>query len=358
MENQEMEKRVLSSNSTKCSNCGASIRYSPKVNNLACESCGSVFEFEKSKDFQKQPLRDESLLTEDNKSWSNESKIFKCESCGAEVVLNSLEYSQNCPYCGNSHVSETTNLPGIKPHCVVPFSFDEESASEKFKAGVKKKFFVPGAFKKNIPRNNIHAIYTPVFSFDVNTRTTYNGVLSESYTVKRSDGSVETKYRRFNISGTKDLKYTDYIVESSSKFNNLQIESILPYNFNEAYKFDNNFISGYVVEHYQDSLDKCYDFAKENMEYDIKRKILSSYSYSSVESFNMDVDYSNEKYLYRLVPTYVFEFKYKEKNYKALMNGQTGKLGSGLPKSGFKIALCIIIPLLLFIGMALLIALS
>lgn len=356
MENQE--KKVLSSSTTKCSNCGASIRYSPKVNNLACESCGSVYEFEKSKDFVKQPLNDEALIADDNKTWANESKVFKCESCGAEVVLNSLEFSQNCPYCGNNHVSETTNLPGIKPHCVVPFAFDEETALEKFKAGVKKKFFVPGAFKKNIPRNNIHAIYTPVFSFDVKTRTSYSGVLTESYTVKNSDGSTTTKYRRFNISGTKDINYTDYIVESSSKFNNFQIESILPYNFNGAYKFDNNFIQGYVVEHYQDSLDKCFEFAKENMQYDIKRKILSSYSYSSVESFDMNVDYSNEKYLYRLVPTYLFEFKYKEKNYKALMNGQTGKLGTGLPKSKLKIALCIILPLLLFFGLALLIALS
>ena len=47
------------------------------------------------------------------------------------------------------------------------------------------------------------------------------------------------------------------------------------------------------------------------------------------------------------MPVYTFEFMYKDKKYITYMNGQTGKVGSGLPISKVKVAFGIILSVLI-----------
>ena len=119
------------------------------------------------------------------------------------------------------------------------------------------------------------------------------------------------------------------------------MNGILPYDFKQSYVYDSNFIRGYSVEHYEDRLSDCYDHAKEDMKKAIREIILSKYDYSTVDYLNMNVKFSNELYSYRMLPIYSFEFEWKKKKYMVLMNGQTGKVGGGYPKSPLKIALTI-----------------
>ena len=87
------------------------------------------------------------------------------------------------------------------------------------------------------------------------------------------------------------------------------------------------------------------------MEDNIKRVILSKYSYDRVISFNMQTTYSEEKYLYNLLPIYKCDFEYKNKNYTTYMNGQTGKVGGGFPISGWRVFFVVMAFLLLVGGM-------
>ena len=81
----------------------------------------------------------------------------------------------------------------------------------------------------------------------------------------------------------------------------------------------------------------------------IKNQILGSYSYDRVESFHLDVSYSNESYLYRLLPIYCFEFTYKKKKYITFMNGQTGKIGTGYPKSYIAVISIVLFVIAIFV---------
>jgi len=51
----------------------------------------------------------------------------------------------------------------------------------------------------------------------------------------------------------------------------------------------------------------------------------------------MHTEQRNVKFAHYLLPVYKCDYKYKNKNYTTLMNGQTGKVGGGYPKSGVKI---------------------
>ena len=82
----------------------------------------------------------------------------------------------------------------------------------------------------------------------------------------------------------------------------------------------------------------------------IKREILSRYHYDRVVSFDMSTAYTNQKYMYYLVPVYKCDYKFKEKTYTTFMNGQTGKVGGGVPRSGVKIFFFVLMWVLIIAG--------
>ena len=134
-----------------------------------------------------------------------------------------------------------------------------------------------------------------------------------------------------------------------------EINALLPYDMNNSYEYTDDFIRGYSVEHYDDALNHCYSLAKTSMEAKIKNGILSQYDYSSVDSFYMKVTYNEELYSYRLMPIYLLEFNFKNKKYIAQMNGQTGRIGKGLPISAVKVTLLVLFIILIVVGIGLLI---
>jgi len=67
---------------------------------------------------------------------------------------------------------------------------------------------------------------------------------------------------------------------------------------------------------------------------DIKRR----HRADRVRSLRFDAALSNLTYKYVLLPLWMSHYKYKDKQYEFLVNGQTGKVGGKVPVSAWKIA--------------------
>ncbi len=331
----------IKANDAGCPSCGANMKYLPETQKLYCENCKTSKDiiFEKMGEKRAWNLRDKA--TKSTKDWAKSTKNLKCPNCGASVVLSNLEYAKNCPYCETALVGNDASLNSLEPDGIIPFKFSDAVASEKYKKGLKKKFFAPRAFKKAPPTESIKGIYIPSFIFDADTNSTYKGKLADddSYTDRNGHRRTKTSYK--HISGTHASKQYDIVVESSSKISQAQMTDILPYNTQEIVKFKQDFIMGYTIEQYESTVDECKVIAKRIMEENIKREILSKYSYDRVCYFEMTTDYANEKYNYNLFPVYKCDYKYKNKTYTTIMNGQTGKVGGGYPISGLKVFLVV-----------------
>ena len=208
---------------------------------------------------------------------------------------------------------------------------------------MRKRFFVPNKFKKQPPNSDIHGIYIPSFGYFAKTTSTYQGELYKEYTTRDADGHSVTERSYFDISGTHNAQFNDVLVECSSKINQKELSGFLPYKTNGKMPYSNQYILGYSVEHYNQTIKECEPTYKNIVERAIKSQILRKYDHDGVNYLKVVTDYSEEKYLYYLVPVYRFMYEYKNKNYVTYMNGQTGRVDSNVPKSGFKIALVAIL---------------
>lgn len=345
-----MEDKILQANECSCLSCGATMRYSPEKMKLFCDNCKSVKEIE-FVPIKNKHLWEEKDTLKSQKEFVNQTKFLKCPNCGANVALNNLEYGKTCPYCDTNLVSRFIKENSLAPDAILPFLFSDEEASKKYKAGIKRKWFVPNAFKKEPPVDSIKGVYIPSFGYDADTISKYVGKLGTEHVNVDRNGNrhVYTTYR--TISGQHKSKQVDVLVETSSKINQTELMKIEPFNLSKAVEFKQGFIMGYTVEVFEESLEECKKIADSIIADNIKHEILSKYHYDTVVYFNADTTQTNIKYQYYLLPIYISNYKYKNKNYKTIMNGQTGQVGGGYPKSGIKITFFVLAIILLVLGL-------
>ena len=79
-------------------------------------------------------------LEKEDHSWDDEKRVFKCENCGAETLLDKDKVADFCSFCGSSHIAISEHHAGIKPALVLPFQISKDEAVEKFKVWIKKRY--------------------------------------------------------------------------------------------------------------------------------------------------------------------------------------------------------------------------
>lgn len=333
-----------------CASCGGRVEFSPRDKALKCVNCGSLYPINYTNEKQKHSIDwipDDKVVDE----WANTNRAYKCKNCGAKVTYNRYDIASICQYCNATSLAPLKDLPGLKPEKIIPFKIDKEQAKQEFKNSILKRKFLPNQFKKNLPHAELSATYISSFSFDCFVNATYSGRQSFTKTVRDKDGRSRsvTEYKYF--SGTIDKQFNNLLVESSDKLSQSDINNILPYDFAECYDYNNDFIKGYNIGYYNQSIEDAEQTAKNETVRILEREIRSKYS--SVDYVNIKPTYSNIVYNYTLIPAYFINFKYKNEPYVNMMNGQNGKLTGKVPRSGVKITLFILL-MVLIIGLPLL----
>lgn len=349
----------LKSKDYGCPSCGATLKYSPERQKLYCEKCETCVDIIKEKVTEKHSWEERKKFNTKAIEKSEEERVLKCVNCGANIKLNSLEFSKKCPYCDTNIVGVFTDENKLVPDTIIPFKYSLEEAKQLFAKGFKKKMFIPRELKKNCPVDNLSGIYFPSYSYDSHTESDYKGVLATDHTYTDSQGNRKTRTTYKHISGHQIMDLKDVLVETSTKLDQIEMNKIQPYNMEEMVKFDNGFILGYSVEDFEKTIDQCKEIADNIMKNSIKRAILSKYSYDRVSSFSMTTAFTNEKYMYYLLPLYENEYTYNNKKYRTIMNGQTGKLAGKVPRSPVKITFFVLFILAIIGGIVgLIVALS
>lgn len=329
----------------KCKNCGGNLVFSPATQNLFCEKCLTYKQIKHSLQVEKHNLN--KALKSNEKTTNETDRFVNCPNCGNKINLDKFEISKDCTYCGSSIVAQDVSIISKKPDGIIPFAFDKKQASEKFVENVKKQFWAPRKFKKQPPERVIEGDYIPSFAFNTDVVYTYKGMLYNERTVEHRNGHSDTVRDYFKIAGEDSTHYDNILVESSSKISQHNINGILPYDYSKVYKYQDAYISGFVVEKYDKSVSNCLKTYDNLLTERLRRDILSQYSYDGVDYLHIKKTTYDETYSYNIVPLYKFTYSYKKKQFVTYMNGQTGRIDKNIPKSGWKIFFIIVLPIIL-----------
>ena len=334
MEETILNEREINEVHHKCPGCGSSLMYDIASGNLKCQHCGTTRAMQEDNQVQRRTMCAQVLNT--HKQWTD-GAVFRCSNCGANNVVSKRDISKSCAFCGSNAIVQSQELPGIQPDSVIPFQITQETASQRFNQWRKKRWFVPGEFKKADLRKSMSPMYTPCWSFSAQTQSMYNGTLGR--TVSTRNG---TRTQWFRVSGGIMQNYTDYFVQSGERINTKNFNNLKPFNLQLVRVYRTEFLSGIVAEHYSRDLEICFQDFAAFVRRDKQQKIMRRHNATSVSQLTINTNYHNRKFNYVLLPVYIAHYYYKNKLYNFYVNGATGKIVGKYPKSAIKITLLVV----------------
>lgn len=256
----------LKDGQVKCPKCGSTdISTNTKTGKLRCNFCRHEFEPELApEDADISTLTGTTMGTgaADIDEAYEDMVTVKCESCGAEVVIDTKTNTQaRCHWCRNT-LSINNIIPnGAVPDVILPFKVTKADAEEEIAKFVRKrKFFAHPTFKREFTTENISGVYLPYMLVDVNAHMNLYGegqIETDRRKVKDGDDSY-TVYdaNSYDVERDFDIFIDDLSIEASSdkldynakdKTTNV-INAIMPFDTENCVKFNANYMKGYTSE--------------------------------------------------------------------------------------------------------------
>lgn len=351
-ENQQQIQTEITEDVTnkKCPNCGATVVFDPESGGMLCEFCGYKTELPK-------PDSDNAICELDFESaektasfeWGAQKKSVVCKQCGAETIYDALETAAVCPFCGSTSVMPAASNDSMSPGAVCPFAISKEKAGQRFTSWLGGKIFTPSKAKKSARPESFQGIYLPYWTYDAQTTSSFTARAGYDRRVKRGDNYVtETTWRP--VRGVYQEFIDDETVMASKKSEESIVKKCEPFDFSKLVPYSPQVVAGFIAERYSIGLKEGWGIAqnqiKKQLQSHIHQYIRNNWKCDRVDSLHFSTLYSNITYKYILVPVWISSFKFNDKVYQFVVNGQTGKVGGHAPVSALRVLAAVALGLL------------
>ncbi|MCB9231842.1 MAG: hypothetical protein H6581_09280 [Bacteroidia bacterium] len=349
--------RVITAN---CEACGSKMVWDPKLQQLACEHCGNTrFLSGDSDQVQEQDFNEALRMEGQPRGFGTPTRIFHCNSCGAETAVGPETASFSCPFCSSPNVNEGAIADKvIQPSGIIPFKIRKQEALDKFKEWIKKGWFHPGDLKKIASLEKIAGVYVPFWTYDAMTYSNwtaeagYHYYTTETYTDK--DGNTQTRQvqhtRWVPASGYFEHFFDDVLVVGSNGIEQNMVERVYPFELKEVVNFDSQYILGWNSEVYQKDVKEGFQVAESKMDDYIRQACSQQVPGDTQRNLRVSTRKHNITFKHILLPMWVAGYQYKNKVFQFLVNGQTGKSGGSKPISAIKVILLILLIIAIGVG--------
>ena len=328
----------------KCPCCGGTLQFDSHSQDVVCPYCDSHFSVDDLKaysddlasDKEEDVAWDESTVEAYTSQEMKGMKIYSCQSCGGEIIVDETTTSTTCPYCGNNVLVSKQLSGDLKPNLVIPFKNDKSNVLDSLKAFFKKKPLLPRSFSKDNVIEEIKPLYVPfwLFDADVEGKVRFKGEVTRTW----SDSNYnykEVKY--YNLVREGEIAFDHVPVDGSKKMEDKLMESIEPFDYNEAVDFNAGYLAGYAADRYDVDKDITFNRATERFRQGTIQAFRSDIrGYENVTVSDSTLQLSNTKTAYALYPVWILNTKWKDKSYRFAVNGQSGKVAGDLPVSPLK----------------------
>ena len=322
----------------KCPACGGPLHFSNESQDMACDYCDShytVAEIEAGYAQQnEQAAAAAQVQLEPGELWGENGeniRVYRCPSCGAELICDTVTAATSCPYCGNPSV-----VPGqldgvLRPDLVIPFRLDREAALAALRKHYGKKRLLPRAFSAENHIEEIQGVYVPFWLFDAELDADIHYRATRTHTRETHDERIiTTEHFRLHRAGT--LRFERIPADASQRMPDAHMDAIEPFDYAGLKPFAMAYLAGYLADKYDVSPEQNLPRVTARAEQTARDVLRSTcLGYESVTEQGERMRLRRGKAHYALLPVWMLTTRWHDKSFLFAMNGQTGKIVGDLP---------------------------
>ena len=323
----------------KCPCCDGAIEFDSTLQKMKCPYCSAEFEMEALQaydaDLNSQPQENMNWDTAAGGEWqvgeTEGLRVYTCNTCGGEIVADETTGASECPFCGNPVIMTGQFAGALKPDLVIPFKVDKKAAIAALQNHYKGKLLLPKVFKDQNHIKEVKGLYVPVWLFDTDAdaHVRYKATRTRTW----SDSQYRyTETSHFSVTRGGGIGFENVPVDGSTKMDDTLMESIEPFNINEAVDFQTAYLSGYLADKYDVDAEASIGRANERIKKSTEDAFASTVQgYTSVIPVSSTINLQNGRARYALYPVWILNTQWNGQKFTFGINGQTGKIAGDLP---------------------------
>jgi hypothetical protein len=341
-----------------CGACGA-----PRDDsNRFCSACGAPLE-----------TADQPTVLQGNSGSSHSAlpnRILRCKGCAADVATSADSRSYVCPFCDTALVTELPLPEGRqRPEFIIGFAISAEEAKQKFWDWLKDNdWFRPGDLALKAVAEKQRGVYLPFWHFSMLADSRWSADIgqhwlrTEAYNMRGPDGKNRTATRTiqetewFPLSGEHQRYYFGYMVPGAKGISFEESKLVQPYKLSALVRFRPYYLAGWMAEEYSIDRDQAIQQVKDEFRSRQAQEIAYFLPGDTQRNLQVDTDLQVNGSDLILLPVHVLSYRYKDRLFRFLVNGQTGKVIGEKPVSKRRIAGLVMSILAALILLAILIA--
>jgi DNA-directed RNA polymerase subunit RPC12/RpoP len=374
----------------KCPNCGASLVYQEGTDSLMCPYCGT-----------KVPIRDipkgsgssengaekgapafsgrssgtgrasgraaqagpdsrtagagETSGASEAAGQSKDTVTFHCSSCGAELITSAHTAATVCPFCGSPAILEDRLSGRNRPQSLIPFQYNRDKAREEFRRWTRSGFFTPRGFGRSSTLDAIEGIYVPCWLFDMQAEAHMEAKGSIVRSHREGDYMV-TETDHYLLSRDTEASFARIPADASEQMPDETMDSLEPYQYDALRDFEPSYLSGYMAENSNYAPETLQPRAEKRADEAIAAQTRATMTgFTGVVIVNSQIREKVSAQEYSMFPVWVLQYRYRGKNWKLYLNGQTGRRIGSLPVDSGRVVLCFLLCFAVIFGLSALI---
>ena len=327
-----IDAEVVTPHGQPCPTCGNPV----EAGDHFCAACGS----RSINDATAEPTHE---ITEESLQ-----KHFRCEGCGSEVATDPDQRSYVCPFCDSTYVVEFSRDQTLRqrPEFVIGFAVTKEQAHEMFERWIAENaWYRPGDLETAAIADKQRGVYLPFWSFSMLAESTWSATIgehwyrTETYTTTDANGKTVTRTRQVQetewwpLSGHHHRYYSGYLVSGSRGLPQQEAERIKPFQLPSLKRYEPYYLAGWLSEEY--SIERNDALAICQQEF-YRREHANTGAFLPGDTYrdlHVSTNFSRVNSDLCLLPVYILSYRYHDKMYRFLVNGQTGKVSGDKPVS-------------------------
>lgn len=335
----------------RCPQCHAQMSFDAQKGMLLCTHCGAEKVVHKEEDSSSIVEHDLiSGLDKVERGLGVIVKTARCNDCGASISFGEQMVTNRCDFCGSMQILEQeSNRNLIRPESVVPFSVDQSSATQKFRHWISKLWFRPSDLKKLATLTDIAGVYIPYWTFDTHVDSSWSADAGYYYYEEEeyedSEGEIQTRsvqHTRWESAwGSRSDDYDDILICASKGVPDHLAERLRSFNTTQLKPYSPEFLAGWKAEEYAVELQDAWNQAMSHIESGQYSRCGFDVPGDTHRDLSVENHYSSETFKHVLLPIWISAYRYKDRVFRFLVNGQTGEIVGKAPYSALKITLFI-----------------
>ena len=317
----------------ECPQCGATLTFEAGAGRLQCGHCSYSAAVEAASALGQEKVLDFALPTVQSHRWAVGHRQFVCAQCGASSVVEPGRTSEQCPFCGAAALlAAPEDAEMLAPEGIIPMRRPAATIRADLARWLKLGFFIPDDLAQLARDQGLRPVYVPFWSF--------NATLNARWKARVAEGHGRNR-RWVWRTGERIFFYTQHLQPGTRSLPPGLLRAAEPFDFQQLVEYQPAFLAGWPAGSYDVSLAQASLEGREAMLKDAAKQLQfkaapgDDISELSVTSS----DFTGMTFQLVLLPLWVGAYQYRQKQYRVLVNGQTGKVAGERPTDWVKVAL-------------------